>query len=117
MEHVSEIKLLDYVAGRLSTAETERIRRHIAACPDCASRHEDIARTWNTLGHWQVDSSAVKRSRRYSSRSRAPRLQRFASRQPLFSRPPVATGWAGTAARRIRRRWLFPTTDRGMWPH
>ena len=58
MEHISEIKLLDYVAGKLAGAETEQVRRHIAECSDCASRHQQTRQMWDTLGAWQVDSSA-----------------------------------------------------------
>jgi anti-sigma factor RsiW len=58
MEHISEIILLDYVAGRLEASESEQVRQHIAVCSDCASRHENIAQTWDALGHWQIDSSA-----------------------------------------------------------
>ena len=58
MEHISEIKLLDYVAGKLAPSETEQVRRHIAECADCAGRHQKTRQMWDTLGKWQVDSSA-----------------------------------------------------------
>ncbi|UCC99085.1 MAG: zf-HC2 domain-containing protein [Phycisphaerales bacterium] len=56
MEHVGEIRLLDYVAGRLGASESQQVRRHIAECKACASRCREATETWNTLGHWQIDS-------------------------------------------------------------
>ncbi len=58
MEHISEIKLLDYVAGRLPGSEIEHIRRHIAQCGDCATRCRQVRQMWDALGKWQIDSSA-----------------------------------------------------------
>lgn len=58
MEHISENKLLDYVAGKLADSESESVRRHMAQCPDCESRHHQTLDTWNLLGTWQVDTSA-----------------------------------------------------------
>jgi anti-sigma factor RsiW len=58
MEHISDLKLLDYVAGRLTAPESEHVREHIAACSACASRRREAAAVWNALGKWQVDASA-----------------------------------------------------------
>jgi len=58
MEHISEITLLDYMAGKLAADESEPVRRHIAECSACASRHQQTRQMWDTLGEWQVDSSA-----------------------------------------------------------
>ena len=58
MEHISDIKLLDYVAGKLAGKEIEQVRWHIAECADCASRYQQARLLWHTLGKWQVDPSA-----------------------------------------------------------
>jgi anti-sigma factor RsiW len=58
MEHITDIKLLDYVAGKLTTPESEQVRQHIATCGACASRYQDTAAVWNVLGKWRVDTSA-----------------------------------------------------------
>jgi anti-sigma factor RsiW len=76
MEHISEIRLLDYVAGRLPGAESELVRRHIAECADCASRHQQTLETWETLGKWQVDSSAHQIADRIEALSAESKHQR-----------------------------------------
>ena len=58
MKHISEIEFLHYVGGKLAAQESEQVRRHIAECSDCASRHQQTRQMWHTLGKWQVDSSA-----------------------------------------------------------
>lgn len=58
MEHVTEIKLLDYVGGRLPASETEQVRRHIVECSACANRYRQALAMWDALGEWQIDSSA-----------------------------------------------------------
>jgi anti-sigma factor RsiW len=58
MKHVNNIKLLDYVAGKLPVSEAEQVRRHIVECSDCASRYREALATWGALGEWRVDPSA-----------------------------------------------------------
>jgi len=58
MEHVNDLKLLDYVGGRLPAAESEQVRRHIAKCSACASRYREALATWDALGEWRIDPSA-----------------------------------------------------------
>lgn len=64
MEHVNDIKLLDYVGGRLPVSETEQVRRHIAECSTCASRYREVLATWDALGEWRIDSAAHQVARR-----------------------------------------------------
>jgi len=84
MKHISEIKLLDYLAGRLAADESEPVRRHIAECSDCASRHQQSRQTWNTLGKWQVDSSAHQIADRIEVLANESERQRRSERKILI---------------------------------
>lgn len=57
MEHINDIKLLDYVGGKLAAAESEQVQRHISECTTCASRYQEALATWGALGQWRIDSS------------------------------------------------------------
>ena len=90
MEHLSDINLLDYVAGKLAGPESERARRHVAECPDCARRHLEVLETWSTLGKWHVDSAAHQ----VADRVQVLAVERKPSRRPnwtaiIRSRGPV----------------------------
>ena len=57
MEHIDDINLFDYVSGRLPEAEAGPLRQHMAGCPACEKRYQDVVDVWDSLGRWQVDSS------------------------------------------------------------
>ena len=57
MEHLSDIELIEYVAGRLPATKSKQVRQHIARCKECSSRWKDTLEVWNTLGQWQIDAS------------------------------------------------------------
>jgi len=58
MEHLSDIELIEYVAGRLPATKSKQARQHIAQCNECSSRWKDTLEVWNTLGQWHIDTSA-----------------------------------------------------------
>ena len=58
MEHAKQIELIELAARRLD-AERERIvQTHLQDCPACRTRFQEIARTWDILGAWQVQPAA-----------------------------------------------------------
>jgi anti-sigma factor RsiW len=57
MEHIDDINLFEYVSGRLPDAEAEQLRQHMAGCPACQKRYQDVVDVWDSLGQWHVDSS------------------------------------------------------------
>jgi anti-sigma factor RsiW len=57
MEHAREIELIELTAGRLNAERTKAILAHLESCPACRTRRQDIQRTWDLLGAWQVQSA------------------------------------------------------------
>ncbi|MBN2136882.1 MAG: zf-HC2 domain-containing protein [Sedimentisphaerales bacterium] len=57
MGHISEIELIEYVAGRLDASRREEVRAHIEGCEECLGRRREIAETWDALGQWDVDTA------------------------------------------------------------
>ena len=56
MEHINDIELMEFIAGRLTASRSEEIEKHIAACPECSGRRQEAEKLWNTLGKWNVDT-------------------------------------------------------------
>jgi anti-sigma factor RsiW len=54
MDHVADIVLLEFVAGRLPPPEREAVAAHLRACPACRERAEQTGRLWEALGAWEV---------------------------------------------------------------
>ena len=57
MKHVSDIEVIEYVAGRLTASRHEEVREHIAVCQECSGRWKETVETWNALGQWDVDTT------------------------------------------------------------
>lgn len=57
MEHISEIEIIEYVAGHLAEPRINVIREHIAQCLQCSQRIEQARKFSDTLGTWEVDTS------------------------------------------------------------
>lgn len=54
MEHAREIELIELTAGRLEAERERVVRAHVEDCPTCQAKLQDIQRTWDLLGAWQV---------------------------------------------------------------
>jgi len=54
MKHAREIELIELTAGRLDAERKRAILSHLENCPACRTRRQDIQRTWDLLGAWQV---------------------------------------------------------------
>jgi anti-sigma factor RsiW len=54
MEHVSDIDLIELIAGRLAPERRDAAEAHLAACAACRERRDAAARTWQVLGEWEV---------------------------------------------------------------
>ena len=57
MEHIKEIELTEFVAGRLTASRSKGIVKHLAKCPECSKRHREAMKLWDTLGQWDVDTT------------------------------------------------------------
>jgi anti-sigma factor RsiW len=55
MKHATEIELIELAAGRLPAEHQADLAAHLAACPECARRRDEILATWDALGDWQVE--------------------------------------------------------------
>jgi predicted anti-sigma-YlaC factor YlaD len=54
MEHAREIDLIELAAQRLAAERQQVVQAHLADCRACRTRLEEITRTWDMLGAWQV---------------------------------------------------------------
>jgi len=51
MEHLTDIQLIESFGG-----DEAAIRDHLDACEQCSRRYEQLRRSWEMLGAWQVDA-------------------------------------------------------------
>jgi anti-sigma factor RsiW len=58
MEHVTEIQLIEYVAGNLPRETASNLESHIKQCSQCANTLGKITQTWQTTSQWQPDIDA-----------------------------------------------------------
>ena len=60
MEHVTEIQLIEYVAGNLPRETASTLESHIKRCSQCANTLSEITQTWQITSQWQpdIDTSA-----------------------------------------------------------
>lgn len=56
MEHISDIEMIEYVAGRLRVSRHKEVQEHIAHCRECARCWQEMVQTWDALGEWDVDT-------------------------------------------------------------
>jgi len=54
MDHAREIDLIELAAGRLASEREQAVLAHLEGCPACRTKWQDIRRTWDLLGAWQV---------------------------------------------------------------
>lgn len=91
--------LLDFVAGRLTAAETAALTEHAADCPDCSTFIAEQSKVWVALDGLAVPVVSsdfdAKLYARIATQNRAPWWQRtwnrvFASGEPGSWRPAFA---------------------------
>ena len=51
--------ILRFLSGELEPDARRELQDHLEACSACRSAHEDLQASWNALGDWQVDVSAI----------------------------------------------------------
>ena len=57
MEHIADIELIEHVAGNLTESRTVEVREHIAACPQCLQRIEQMQKLSDMLGLWEFETA------------------------------------------------------------
>lgn len=55
MEHITEIQLIEYVAGNLEGEAAREVDAHVEQCSECAKACVEVGRTWEAADLWQVD--------------------------------------------------------------
>ena len=58
MEHINDIELVEYVAGKLAMPRYKEVQGHISNCDECARRRQEMVRTWDTLAKWDIDTTS-----------------------------------------------------------
>ena len=82
MEHIKEIELTEFVAGRLTVSRSEEIAKHLAECPECSKRSREADKLWNTLGQWNVDTAGHDITSRIFDSAKALQSDRKQDKQP-----------------------------------
>ena len=57
MEHIKDIELTEFIAGRLTASRSKEIEKHITGCLECSERRQEAEKLWNTLGKWDIDTT------------------------------------------------------------
>lgn len=70
MEHISDIEILELVAGRLPDDRRRLVEQHIRVCADCARKVEQAEKTWGFLGEWDLETTGVDISEAVVERAR-----------------------------------------------
>jgi anti-sigma factor RsiW len=58
LKPVSDVELLEYLAGRLSAERRAEVQRALVADASLGQRLAEFQRTWDALGPWTVDAAA-----------------------------------------------------------
>ena len=82
MEHVSDIEILEQIAGKLDAERARLVKDHISGCSECARKFEEVVRTWDVLGEWEIESAGVDVAEAIVSR--AEELNRPGSKKLLY---------------------------------
>ena len=56
-KHISDLELLEYVAGRLDPARRAELDGRLARSPEDRRRVEALRRTWDLMGQWEPDTA------------------------------------------------------------
>ena len=59
MEHINDTQMLDMLGGHVQADEQESLLAHIAQCPNCQQRLDELKQTWNDLGALEIDTSRL----------------------------------------------------------
>jgi anti-sigma factor RsiW len=100
--------LYDYLRDELPAAERERVREHLAGCPDCTRACEEIGATISALEPLQ-NSPAGERPDSYWEEFLETTLDAVRNDPVAVASPAV--GWWGelTALLTVRHRWIVVT--------
>lgn len=58
MDCIKDSVLTEYISGKLDAGTREQVQKHLTECSKCSERFRDVSRLWETLGRWDVDTTA-----------------------------------------------------------
>ena len=70
MDHLTDMDLIEWAAGRLPDGRRDEVDAHLAACAECRQRGRQFAGTWRALGGWDVGTDGRNLSARVAARAR-----------------------------------------------
>ena len=94
-DHISDLELLDYLAGRLDPPRKAEVDARLARSDAERQRLDALRRTWRLMGEWKVDASG--------SDLRARVARRIGRRRRPVLLPP-SINWQ--AVRRVAATWI-----------
>ena len=59
MEHIRDIEILEQISGKLDPQRSQLVKDHISGCSDCARKYDEMLRTWDVLGEWEIESAGI----------------------------------------------------------
>ena len=59
MEHIRDIEILEQISGKLDAQRNHLVKEHISGCSECGCKYEEMLRTWDVLGEWEIESAGV----------------------------------------------------------
>lgn len=59
MEHIRDIEILEQISGRLDAQRSQLVKDHISGCSECSRKYDEMLRTWEVLGEWEIESTGV----------------------------------------------------------
>ena len=60
MKHVGDLKLVEFISGKLQADKKGMVSSHLKLCPDCAQKAEELKKTWDILGQWDIEVEDYK---------------------------------------------------------
>ena len=68
MEHITEIQLIEYVAGNLGGEAAREVDVHVEQCSKCSKACGEIRQTWEAANLWQVDIDASEGAQEFADK-------------------------------------------------
>ena len=54
MYHIKDIKIINYMTGRIDPKNKIMVKRHLYCCDNCAGKLQKYFKIWNLLGKWKI---------------------------------------------------------------
>ena len=58
MKCLNDIEIMEFISDKLDAEHKAEVQEHLAGCTDCSRRAKETSTLWDTLGHWEIDTSS-----------------------------------------------------------